>query len=122
MSSYVITNDETKSTKRALKKFSRAEIPDYAYKVRGSFKIVNYRKYRCRNEVDVEFSGKIWAVYNHFDGAEWHDSTLFHRNMASKIKINKLIKKLLFNEVRDHAAYFGIDIGFLNDIKKIKWV
>jgi hypothetical protein len=42
--------------------------------------------------------------------------------MASKIKINKLIKKLLFNEVRDHAAYFGIDIGFLNDIKKIKWV
>jgi hypothetical protein len=122
MSRYVITNDETKSTKKALKKFSNAEIPDYVNRVRGSFKIVNYRKYTLRNEVDVEFNGEIRVVYNHFDGPEWHNSTLYLRNMASKIKINRFIKKLIFNEVKDHAAYFGIDIGFFDDIKKIKWV
>lgn len=122
MARYVIKNDETKSINKALKKFSRVEIPDYVQRMRGSFTITNYRKYIFRNEIDIEFNGEINAVYGHLNTAEWHNSTIYFRNGASKIKINRFIKKRLFQEVKDQAAYFGITLRYHEDIKKIKWV
>lgn len=34
----------------------------------------------------------------------------------------KLIKRTIFKEVKDQAAYFGINLMYVDTIKKIKWV
>jgi hypothetical protein len=41
---------------------------------------------------------------------------------VSKIKVNKLIKRAIFNEVRDQAAYFGVNLRYATEIKKINWI
>jgi len=42
--------------------------------------------------------------------------------IISKIKVNKLIKRNLLTEVRSHAAYFGINVRWVENIKKITWL
>ena len=37
-------------------------------------------------------------------------------------KVNKLIKRSIFNEVKDQAAYFGINLRYMTEIKKINWI
>lgn len=122
MSRYVITNDETKSTKKLLKKFPESEISVYNERLKGSFKITHYRKYHFREEVDIEFKGELFAVLSSLSGREWHKSDIYNERGTSKIKVNKMIKRSLFSEVKNYCAYFGISLRYVEDLKKIKWV
>lgn len=122
MSRYVITNDETKSLKKLLKKFPESAISVHNERLKGSFKITHYRKYTFREEVDIEFNGELFAVRSSLDGRKWHKSDIYNQIGTSKIKVNKLIKRAIFNEVKNYCAYFGIKLRYAEDLKKVKWI
>ena len=122
MSRYVITNDETKSIKKLLKKFPETAISVRNERLKGSFKITHYRKYIFREEVDIEFNGELFAIRDSFSGRQWHKSDIYSQSGTSKIKVNKMIRRSIFNEVRDYCAYFGISLRYVDDLKKVKWV
>jgi hypothetical protein len=119
MSRYVLSNDEIKSIKKLLKKHPEREITPNACSLRGSFVITGFRRYSYRDEVDIEFRGDIFAKYG-WGGSNWHSSNIM--NNASVIKVNKIIRRHIFNEVKNYCLYFDINIKFLENIKKIKWV
>ena len=117
----MINDSECKAIKKAVKKFSGAEIHPTNGTLRGSFKIVNFRKYYMHHEVDVEFVGEIFGKTSMFEGKKWLSSEIYGQKNISKIKVNKLIKRYLLTEVKNHASFFGIDIKWLENIKKITW-
>jgi hypothetical protein len=117
-----INDEDSKATKKALKKFSKKDIMGFNKRLKGLFNIVGFRKYEFTSEVDVEFNGELFAIYDSSTGPTWLKSDIYNKKGISKIKVNKLIKRLIFNEVRDHVAYFGINLRFTGEIKKIKWV
>jgi len=117
-----IGDDDLKVIKKSLKKFSKKEIASFNDRLRGSFTIVGFRKYQFINEVDIEFNGEICARHNSSAVLTWFKSDIYNRNGVSKIKVNKLIKRAIFKEVKDQAAYFGINLRYIEEIKKIKWI
>ena len=119
---YVINDDEAKAIKKIIKKFSGTEISFTNGTLRGSFKIVNFRKYYSHHEVDIEFKGEIFAKTSVLEGKRWYSSEIYGQKNISKIKVNKLIKRHLLVEVRSHAAYFGIDVKWVESIKKVIWI
>jgi hypothetical protein len=119
---YVINDDEAKAIKKLIKKFSGTDISFTNGTLRGSFKIVNFRKYPMHHEVDIEFKGEVFAKTSVLDGKRWFSSEIYGQKNISKIKVNKLIKRNLLTEVRSHAAYFGINVRWVENIKKITWL
>jgi hypothetical protein len=117
-----ISDDDSKVIKKSLKKFSKKEILPLNDRLRGSFTIVGFRKYQFINEVDIEFNGEISARTNSYSNFEWFKSDIYGKKGISKIKVTKLIKREIFKEVKDQAAYFGINLRYVEEIKKIKWV
>jgi hypothetical protein len=119
---YVINDDEAKAIKKLIKKFSGSDISITNGVLRGSFKIVNFRKYPMNHQVDIEFKGEVFAKTSVLDGKRWFSSEIYVQKNISKIKVNKLLKRNLLTEVRSHAAYFGIDVKWVENIKKITWI
>jgi hypothetical protein len=117
-----ISDDDSKAIKKSLKKFSKRNIGSFNDRLRGSFTIVGFRKYQFTNEVDIEFNGELHAVRNSLEGLQWLGSDIYNQNGISKIKVSRLIKKLIFKEVKDQAAYFGINLRYIEEIKKLKWI
>ena len=117
-----ISDDDSKAIKKSLKKFSKREIASFNDRLRGSFTIVGFRKYQFTNEVDIEFNGDLCARTNSFRHVEWFKSDIYSQSSVSKIKVNKLIKRAIFKEVRDQAAYFGVNLRYVTEIKKINWI
>jgi hypothetical protein len=117
-----ISDDDSKAINKSLKKFSKREIASFNDRLRGSFTIVGFRKYQFTNEVDIEFNGDLCARTNSFVDTEWFKSDIYGNKGISKIKVNKLIKRSIFNEVKDQAAYFGINLRYITEIKKINWI
>jgi hypothetical protein len=117
-----IGDDDSKVIKKSLKKFSKREIASFNDRLRGSFTIVGFRKYQFINEVDIEFNGEMRARRELFGEHIWFKSDVYNKPEVSKIKVTKLIKSAIFNEVKDQAAYFGINLRYVEEIKKIKWV
>jgi hypothetical protein len=117
-----ISDDDSKVINKSLKKFSKREIDSFNDRLRGSFTIVGFRKYQFTNEVDIEFNGDLCARTNSFVDTEWFKSDIYGNKGISKIKVNKLIKRSIFNEVKDQAAYFGINLRYITEIKKINWI
>jgi hypothetical protein len=117
-----IRDDDSKAIKKSLKKFSKKEIASFNGRVRGSFSIVGFRKYEYVNEVDIEFNGEVLARRSSSKAHTWFKSDIYNKPEVSKIKVTKLIKRGIFNEVKDQAAYFGINLRYVEDIKKIKWI
>jgi hypothetical protein len=122
MGRYVINDIESKAIKKIIKKFSNRDICQLNSRLRGSFTITNFRKYPIRHEVDIEFKGELKASTGVYSGTEWFKSEIYGQQGISKIKVNKLIKRHIFQEVKQQAAYFGIEIKFIDEIKKIKWL
>lgn len=106
--------------KKYLKSFPKKKISSSNDRLRGSFKITTYRKYEFKEEVDVEFKGEIFAKYNTED-SQWFKSDIYSNEDISTIKVNKLIKNSIFDEVKTQCSYFGINLKYVNSIKKIKW-
>jgi len=117
-----ISDDDSKAIKKSLKKFSKREIASFNDRLRGSFTIVGFRKYQFTNEVDIEFNGEICARHSSLAVLTWFKSDIYNQKSVSKIKVNKLIKRAIFNEVKDQAAYFGINLRYVTEIKKINWI
>ena len=117
-----ISDDNSKVIKKSLKKFSKREIASFNDRLRGSFTIVGFRKYQFTNEVDIEFNGEICARHSSLAVLTWFKSDIYNQKSVSKIKVNKLIKRAIFNEVKDQAAYFGINLRYATEIKKINWI
>ena len=117
-----ISDDDSKAIKKSLKKFSKREIASFNDRLKGSFTIVGFRKYQFTNEVDIEFNGEICARHGSLTVLTWFKSDLYNQKNVSKIKINKLIKRAIFNEVKDQAAYFGVNLRYVTEIKKINWI
>jgi hypothetical protein len=119
---HVINDDESKGIKKAIKKFSSSDISFTNGTLRGSFKITNFRKYPMHHEIDVEFKGELFGKISVLEGKRWLSSEIYGQKNISKIKINKLIKKYLLTEVKSHAVYFGINVKWVDSIKKITWI
>ena len=125
MSRYVINDDMTKSVKKILKKHSKKQVSVNNEFMKGTFTIKTYRKYEFREEVDILFEGQIYAKYRRPLQPltrEWFKSDILRDRGVSKIKVNKLIKKYLFDEVQTYLAYFGVRIRFIEEIKKVTWI
>jgi len=116
----MIINDQTKATKKSIKKFSEKRLVSN-YHIDGSFRITNYRKYVNNDEVDIEFNGNLFGSISYFTGKSWLSSEILSSNNTSLIMVNKMIKNHCFNEVKSYCLYFGIEIYSPSDIKKIKW-
>lgn len=120
MGSYVIDNEHARAVKRAIKKFGTTQVNDDF--VVGTVTIVNYRKYQLRNEVDIIFEGKIYAMIN--GEARWItlDDIKKFGERVSKIKLNRLIKESCLFEVKARMNYFDVRINRYEEIKKVTWV
>jgi len=118
---YTVRDSSTLSTKKMIKKFSERKIGCNDY-IRGNFVIKNWRKYQFRDEVDIEFSGEIYAKI--VMESNWLSSEILtnKKRQVSKIKVNRFIRKKIFLDVKIYLAYFGINLKTYHDIIKIKWV
>ena len=123
MSRYVLQNPVTKTTKKALKKFA-SQIPVSNQYIRGVFTINNYRKYQFSEEIDVQFKGEIFVMWNR--KRDWYDASLMTKKdrhlKPSIIKVNRFIRKNIVFAVRTHLRYFDIELGHYSLIQKLKWL
>lgn len=117
----MIKDDESKRINKLIKKFPSATIYSNNERLRGSFTIKRFRKYGLMHEVDIEFNGEIFARTSILDEFSWLKSDIISKKNVSKIKVNKLIKRHLLMDVRDYARYFGINVQWITNIKKITW-
>ena len=125
MSRYVITDDNTKTVKKILKKHSKKQVSANNEFMKGTFTVKTYRKYEFREEVDILFEGEIYAKYRRPLQPltrEWFKSDILQHRGVSKIKVNKLIRRFLFDDVKTYLAYFGISLRYPEQIKKITWI
>lgn len=120
MSRYVLNTPTTKATKLAAKKFGSIKIK--TDRISGEIEIVNYRLYSVHQEVDIVFKGKIFARVN--SSREWLDSEQIKilGKRISKVKLNRFIRKSCITEVQHRMNYFGADIRYYSDIKKLTWI
>jgi len=90
----------------------------------GSFSIKRIRKYQRSlpyYEVDLEFKGKILASKT-YSGEKWLGSEVLKEKDISKIKINRLIRKSISNDINNFLLTFGVEINHNLVVKKIEWV
>jgi hypothetical protein len=124
MSLICIKNEDTKVTKMVAQKYLK--VPFDTQDVKGSLKIIGYRKYKpkygCSNgysEVDIEFTGKYSVKTRR--GVIWVDSEMYKNPSYSKIIMNRLLRKRIYKTLKDRAQFFSIDLNSYISIKKIKW-
>ena len=122
MSRYVIVSEQSKAVNKLLQKYSEKKILISNSNLRGTFKITRYRKYAYSSEIDIEFTGQIFARDSSFGVHHWHSSNIYTERGFSKIKINKFIKRYLFNEIKNHARFFGIEMYTHDCLKKVTWI
>ena len=116
---YVITSDKVKATKNLTRKVivDKKIVND---KVRGTYTINGYRKYSFREEVDIEFKGEIYVYYK--DKSQWVSSDISNdKNNVSIIRLNRFLRRNLFDSIRWDLLYFSVEIDYKENIKKIKW-
>jgi len=114
----VIRDADTNATKKALKKFFPLRKVESPY-IKGDYTILRYRKYPEREEVDIEFKGQIAARYYHRDDVTWFDSSI--KKNATRHSVNGLLRRQIYNDLRQSLNYFGVKIDELRYIKKIIW-
>ena len=94
----------------------------------GNFSIKRIRKYRPYSkfsqsyyEIDLVLKGKLLAKWNSKE--TWYGSEILKESGVSKIKINRLIRRHIFNDVNEFLLTFGVQVHNSNlKIKKIEWV
>jgi len=103
-----------------IRKFSKG-IKVETQKIRGHFTITRYRKYSHYEEVDVVFNGQIFCKIGRTP-AQWYGNEILSiYSNISKVRLNRLIRKSLFDDVRRRCRLFSADLWTYHDIKKIKW-
>lgn len=122
MSRYVIVSEQSKAVNKLLQKYSEKKISVSNSNLRGTFKITRYRKYAYSTEIDIEFDGQLFARSSSLNSHSWLSSNIYKERGFSKIKINKFIKRYLFNEIKNHARFFGIEMYTHECVKKVTWI
>ena len=113
----VIRDTDSNATKKALKKFLSTRKVETQY-IKGDYTILRYRKYPEREEVDIEFKGQIAARYYNRGDVTWFDSSI--KKSATRHSVNGLLRRQIYNDLRQSLNYFGVNIEKRN-IKKIIW-
>jgi hypothetical protein len=120
MKGYVIKNEETKAIKKAAKKFGTLTVK--ADKIDGIIEINNYRKYPRTQEVDIVFKGRIHASIGL--NTSWYGYEEIQKKFSkvSKIKLNRYLKRVTFESVKERMEFFGVNLSYKTEIKSVKWV
>lgn len=118
--SHMQKTDKAFEKRYFIKKFSKNISVDTP-KIRGKFTITSYRKYSVHEEVDVVFTGEIWCKIGRTP-PQWYGNDILgvYKNI-SKVRLNRLIRKSLFEDIRRRCRIFSADLWTYHDIKKIKW-
>jgi len=134
----LVKDPETAYVNRLIKKYGKdLEILDgtrnLSFSTRkkcldGNFSIKRIRKYRnsyykltqTYYEIDLVLKGKLLAKWNSRE--DWYGSEILKESGASKIKINRFIRRYISNDVNEFLLTFGVDVGNNLKIKKIEWV
>lgn len=112
------TDKDTLATKKVVIKYG--EIPVNNDKMRGTIKVVGFRKYKFNHEVDVTFEGEINVRIGRQLG--WYDTSTQKTHNLSKVKLNRFLRKSSFKDVQARLRYFDAEIRIYSDINKIKWI
>lgn len=128
MRTQTIKTAEVKTVRRIVKKYGTLTVKNN--KVDGVLQIVGYRKVECTKwgyskfdeHVDVVFKGKIYATMN--ERLKWlqHSDIVQNVKAISQVKLNRVLRRFLFEDVQLRTAFFGVRLFQSSDIKKVKWV
>lgn len=114
-----IITEEIKSIRKLIPKFATFDISNNH--VKGKVIIQRYRKYSFHQEVDVVFEGEIFVRIGRGQKTNWQTSNVLKQYNISKIKLNRFLRNSIYKDVSIRMKYFGADIRYSNDIKKINW-
>lgn len=119
MSKTLIVNPNTKGRKKLLKKFVK-DIEVSNRFIRGQFSVVGYRKYSYYTEVDIAFKGQIYVRFKkHLD---WYNPQFLVERGGSVVRINRMVRKKIIDEISINLRCFSVDIGHYSAIKKLKYI
>jgi hypothetical protein len=118
MARYCLQTNQVKGIKKALKKWGKITVDDDLAK--GCITIKNVRKYNLHWEADVEFDGTMFLKYAKVK--EFYTSEVKNYRGVSKIKLNRIMRKYLYNHITFRLKYFEVDIRDYYNIKKITWL
>lgn len=120
MARYAINSPEIRTIKKVAKKYGKFPIKNKH--MDGEIRVTGFRKYPTHEEVDVVFRGKILAqVGMRLQWFDYEEIVSFGKGV-SKTKLNRFLKKNCFEGVRDRMLIFGIDLRFITDLTKVKWI
>jgi hypothetical protein len=120
MKGYVTKTPEAKALRRVVKKYGTLNIKDDT--IEGTIQITHYRQYDFQEEVDVTFVGKIYVKYGGY--LIWFDHQLYTKDFESisKIKLDRVLRKLFFSHLQFHLLIFGVRLNYISEIKNVKWI
>lgn len=106
--------EESKSINKFVKKFGVIKVNDT--NLNGELKITRCRKYSNDIEFDIEFKGMVnfWSTKN------WCPSDSIHKLGFTVHYINKIMRRHSFKSVKQRMRYFGVEVTWCTEIKKIK--
>lgn len=120
MTRYCSNSPFIKGIKKSIKKWGTIEV--YNNDLKGNIQITNirlYEKFRPSWEVDVVFKGQVFLRVN--GDRKFYGPSLQKKPRISKVKLNRIIRKLCEKHVNMRLKYFGGEITYYNQISKIKW-
>lgn len=113
--------EESKERRKFVKKFSKDVIVNTT-KIRGSFTVVNYRKYSFQEEVDVVFKGEIYVRLGRKPAGWYSKKEVDTQSNVSTVKLNRFLRKSLYDDVRRRCNLFDVNVPLYDCIKKVKWL
>lgn len=119
MGSTLVKTKNTETINRCIKKFGKVQVSNVT--LEGHLVISRYRQYTYYTEADVTFFGKIYCKIG--TNRKWYtkDELFSAAKNISKIRLNRLIRKYIIKDLREHLTYFGVEIKHYSQIKKINW-
>lgn len=110
--------NEALTLRKVLKKYNSVKLLSRE-EIDGDISISSVRFYGPRAEIDIEFKGKIYARKS-WGKTEWIDASFLPK--ASKIRVYRLIRRRVFPFLRTHLSYFDVNLHYVEQIKKVRWV
>jgi hypothetical protein len=109
---------ESLTLRKVLKKYNSVKLLSRE-EIDGDIIISSVRFYGSRAEIDIEFKGKIYARKS-WGKTEWIDASFLPN--ASKVRVYRLIRRRIFPFLKTHLSYFDVNLHYVEQIKKVKWV
>jgi hypothetical protein len=115
-----IRDNETKQLFNYIKKKHSVIKINEPESIDGELIIKSVRKYRYKYEVDVEFKGYVWGRNSYRPNLQKYGHTELPN--LSKVKLYRLMRRKVLNNLKSKLSLFGIEINRPEDISRIKWV